>query len=431
MSKSSFPSFAAPPIRHDPRLVRQYMRQTLLRFYGAILLPLAPVMVMMMLLLMYLPKGGTVSWVQLVSGVYMLLLPAIGARSMVLQQLRKFSEEGVTLSEELISARVSRELASPFDIFTSFDLCAEALSGLATGQALGLAGPPAFAHDPFKRIIVLGRSRPFFIFGATEVRLCGEEGQGVRIRVRRILSAQCLCMQTGGALRAVEAVTTQLQASLARRRRAQDAVLGEQAAEREALQARLSALQAQVEPHFLFNTLANLKYLMRTDTSAALEMLDHLIGYLQNALPDMRSISSTLGREIDLARAYLSLMQIRMGQRLRFFIDVPEGLRALPMPPAMLISLVENALRHGLQGLPHPGSLRIGAVLQSGTLEVTVHDDGAGLGGSTGHGHGVGLSNIHARLALLYGDAATLQVLQAQPRGVTAIVRLPVSSGAI
>ena len=294
---------------------------------------------------------------------------ALGVNGMVRQQLRVFADEGVVLTEELISARVTRELSSPFDIFTTFDLCAEALSGLATGQALGLAGPPAFAHDPFDRIILLGRARPFRLFGATEVRLFAAPGEGVhgvRIRVRRILSGDFLVMQKGGALRAVEAVTAQLQAGLARRKAALDAVLREQAAERAALQAKLSALQAQVEPHFLFNTLANLKYLMRTEPAAALTMLDHLTDYLHSALPDLRAVSSTVGRELDLAQAYLSIMQIRMGERLRFAIEASDAVRALPMPPAMLISLLENAVKHGLEGWPHPGTVRIEACWKTG-----------------------------------------------------------------
>jgi hypothetical protein len=147
-------------------------------------------------------------------------MPLLSVHGMVRQQLRVFAEEGAVLTGELISARVTRELTSPFDIFTSFDLCAEALSGLATGQALGLAGPPAFAHDPFDRIILPGGARPFRLFGATEVRLWAAPGQGghdVKIRVRRILSGDFLMMQKGGALRSVEAVTAQLQAGLARR----------------------------------------------------------------------------------------------------------------------------------------------------------------------------------------------------------------------
>lgn len=420
--------FSATPVCHDPRLVRRYLGQTCLRLYGLIL-PLFVILLLLLLILaayqVYRGSAGR-ALLDLAYGMFALLLPLALANSMVRQQLDKFADEGVSLSEELISHQVSRELLSPFDIFSSFDLCAEALSGLGTGQALCLPGPPAFAHDPFKRIIVLGRLRPFRLFGATEVRLWAEE-DGVRIRVRRILSADVLLMQTGGALRAVVAVTAQLQSCLLRRQRAQEAAVREQLVERNALQARLSALQAQVEPHFLFNTLANLKYLQRTDTLAAQQMLDHLIGYLQNALPDMRAVSSTVGRELDLARDYLSIMQIRMGERLHFAIEAADDLRAVPMPPAMLISLVENALRHGLQGLPRPGSVRIRAGLEEGSLRVDVCDDGAGFNDSATHGHGLGLSNIQSRLALLYGDKAALEVLPQEPFGVLAILRLPLA----
>jgi hypothetical protein len=418
------------PVEHDPRLVRLYLKQTLLRFCGGLcLLPMVIVAVGLALLMLHMPVGDGRHWWQLALPVLpALLAPLLAVNGMVRQQLRVFAEEGVLLTEELISARVTRELSSPFDIFTSFDLCAEALSGLATGQALGLAGPPAFAHDPFERIILLGRARPFRLFGATEVRLWAEPGQGahgVKIRVRRILSGDFLMMQKGGALRSVEAVTVQLQAGLARRKAALDAAARGQAAERAALQAKLSALQAQVEPHFLFNTLANLKYLMRTEPAVALTMLDHLTDYLHSALPDLRAVSSTVGRELDLAQAYLSIMQIRMGKRLRFTIEASDAVRALPMPPAMLISLVENALKHGLEGWPHPGTVRIEVALEDGMLALRVHDDGAGFGGSAAQGAGLGLSNIHARLALLYQGAAALEVMAGEHGGVTAVLRMP------
>lgn len=335
------PSFVPlpDPVAHDPRLVRLYLKQTLLRFCGGLcLLPMVIVAVGLALLMLHMPVRDGRHWWQLALPVLpALLMPLLAVNGMVRQQLRVFADEGVLLTEELISARVTRELSSPFDIFTSFDLCAEALSGLATGQALGLAGPPAFAHDPFERIILLGRARPFRLFGATEVRLWAEPGQGahgVKIRVRRILSGDFLMMQKGGALRSVEAVTAQLQAGLARRKAALDAAARGQAAERAALQAKLSALQAQVEPHFLFNTLANLKYLMRTEPAAALTMLDHLTDYLHSALPDLRAVSSTVGRELGLAQAYLSIMQIRMGERLRFTIEAGDAVRALPTPCA-------------------------------------------------------------------------------------------------
>lgn len=428
---ATFSSPPSVPAVHDAQLARRYLWQTMLRFCGGMmLLPMVIVGGGVVMLLLHVPPGaGRPWWVVALPVLIPVLMPVLVVNGMVRQQLRAFSAEGVALTDELISARVTRELPSPFDIFTSFDLCAEALSGLASGQALGLAGPPAFAHDPFGRVITLGRRRPFCLFGATEVRLWAEPGKGVHIRVRRIVSGDFLVMQKGGALRAVEAVTAQLQASLARRVRALDAAVRGQAAEKAALQARLSALQAQVEPHFLFNTLANLQYLMRTDAAAAQAMLEHLTDYLHSALPDLRAVSSTVGRELHLAQAYLSIMRIRMGERLHFAIDAPQSVRALPMPPAMLISLVENALKHGLEGWPHPGMVHIAASVDAGMLAVRVMDDGAGFGGSAAQGAGLGLSNIRSRLDLLYDGAATLDVTAGEKGGVSAELRMPLPPG--
>ena len=114
------------------------------------------------------------------------------------------------------------------------------------------------------------------------------------------------------------------------------------------IEARLQALAAQVEPHFLFNTLAHVKRLYRTDPALARQMLDAFRAYLRSALPQMRETGLTLGREIDLARAYLDVQQIRMGRRLKVSVDAPQSLRRHPFPSMMLISLVENAIKHGL-----------------------------------------------------------------------------------
>ncbi|KAB8045115.1 sensor histidine kinase [Janthinobacterium aquaticum] len=419
--------YATEPIVHDRRLVRLYLQQSMLRFYACFLPFMAILAALWLTLLGQLLSGATQNWAPLCFGLPALLAPALGCKGMVRAQLQKFSDEGRSLTEELVSPRIVRELASPFDIFTTFDLCAEALSSLATGHALGLSGPPAFAHDPFRRTIVLGSQRPFRLFGGTEVRLQAGAGESVHITIRRIASGDFLRFQTGSALRAVEAVVTQLQASITRRQRALDTASRAQAAERSALQARLSALQAQVEPHFLFNTLANLKYLVRTDGKEALRMLDHLIAYLQNAMPDMRSVSSTVGRELALAHDYLSLMQIRMGQRLQFEVAAPASLDAVPMPPAMLISLVENALKHGLALLQQAGMVHIAAALEDQVLVLRVRDNGAGLAGSATHGEGTGLANIHARLALLYNGKASLTVMACAPSGTEAVLRLPVA----
>src|SRR4029077_12107813 len=114
------------------------------------------------------------------------------------------------------------------------------------------------------------------------------------------------------------------------------------------LEAKLQLMQAQVEPHFLFNTLANVQHLVETDPPAATRMLDSLIHYLRAALPQMRESGTNLGRELDMARAFLEINRVRMGKRLDFAIDVPDTLKSRAFPPMMLISLVENAVKHGV-----------------------------------------------------------------------------------
>ncbi|NVE01709.1 sensor histidine kinase [Massilia sp. BJB1822] len=172
-----------------------------------------------------------------------------------------------------------------------------------------------------------------------------------------------------------------------------------------ALSAELKALQAQVEPHFLYNTLANTRYLARHDPQKAVQMLDHLIAYLHSALPDMRSHASTLARECELAEHYLALMAIRFGERLSFQVTYPSTLGASEMPPLLLMSLVENAIRHGVE--PQPGAVHVEvAALAAGPhLQIMVSDNGAGLE-ATAMGSGVGLRNLRERLAAHYSGKA-------------------------
>lgn len=195
-----------------------------------------------------------------------------------------------------------------------------------------------------------------------------------------------------------------------------------------ALAAELKALQAQVEPHFLYNTLANTRYLVRHEPQRAVEMLEHLIAYLHSALPDMRSQTSTLGREFELADHYLALMAIRFGARLRYHLDCPSGLAAVSMPPLLLMTLVENAVRHGVE--PKPGSVRIAvtAARREDVLTIVVADDGAGIG-ETKLGSGVGLRNLGQRLQALYGTHAGF-VLRRTDEGMTeAVLTLPALAG--
>ncbi|HUP97577.1 MAG TPA: histidine kinase [Usitatibacter sp.] len=191
---------------------------------------------------------------------------------------------------------------------------------------------------------------------------------------------------------------------------------------RQSVQAELKLLQAQVEPHFLFNTLANVRYLVQTGSPDALAMLDHLIHYLRTALPEIRSEGSTLGREAELARAYLEIMRLRMGGALEVAIDVPEDLARTPFPPLMVMTLVENAIKHGVAPMGR-GRIAIRARSTEGRLRVEVADDGRGLAEPIGRG--VGLANVRERLTALFGPEARLELEGAEAGGTVAAIEVP------
>lgn len=188
--------------------------------------------------------------------------------------------------------------------------------------------------------------------------------------------------------------------------------------------AQLQLLQAQIEPHFLFNTLANIRRLLRTEPAAGVATIDSLRTYLQAALPQVRRTSSTLGDEFDLLQAYLQLFKVRMGARLRYRLDIARGLRALPYPPMLLVTLAENAIKHGLAPSDLGGTIRVSARRESDGLAVEVADDGVGFGGAAG-GTGVGLVNIRRQLAARYGETASLRLSSTPGGGVTARIVTP------
>jgi signal transduction histidine kinase len=203
----------------------------------------------------------------------------------------------------------------------------------------------------------------------------------------------------------------------------------EEGLRRQLAEAQLMAMQAQVEPHFLFNTLASVEFLIETDPPRAAHMQRNLIAYLRAALPQMRAASSRLGRELDQCRAYLEILKVRMDERLEYSIEAPAGLHSADFPPLMLQSLVENAVRHGLEPKPEGGRLDIRASIEDGRLQVVVSDTGNGLQSAGQGGTGLGLANLRARLAALYGPAGEL-ILAARPGGgVLASVRVPYRTG--
>jgi hypothetical protein len=188
-------------------------------------------------------------------------------------------------------------------------------------------------------------------------------------------------------------------------------------------QARLQSLRAYIEPHFLFNTLANVHELYRTEPERGRAMLANFIAYVRAALPRMRDAETTLRQDVELARAYLGVLQVRMGARLRVRIDVPDAVAAMPFPPLALSTLTENAIKHGLNPMPEGGAIEISASVANGRLTVCVADTGAGLLRQSGTGGG--LANLRARLAGLYGGAASLKLEANLPRGIRATISVP------
>jgi hypothetical protein len=209
------------------------------------------------------------------------------------------------------------------------------------------------------------------------------------------------------------------------RAQAATATAAEEGLKRQLAEAQLKMMQAQVEPHFLFNTLASVDFLIETDPPRASRMQKNLIAYLRSALPQMREGSTTLGKEIGLCRAYLEILKVRMDDRLQTAVNVPQGLASAQFPPMILQSLVENAIKHGLEPKGDGGSLTISADVANGNLRVTVADTGLGFGAGSRPGTGVGLANVRERLAALYGGRARLTVDANTPSGTIATIEVP------
>ena len=226
-----------------------------------------------------------------------------------------------------------------------------------------------------------------------------------------------------------DAVTRALARRVAERRRREQQAAAQTATDKELAQAKLNLLHAQVEPHFLYNTLASAQALTRTEPAQADRMLGHLIQYLRHSLPSAEETLSTLGEELERARAYLEILKIRMGARLELKIEVPDALRAVRLPPMMLQTLVENAIKHGLEPKPGGGTVWIFARRDDGSVAITVADDGQGFG-PTGGGTGIGLKNVRERLQLVYGPRASLAVVANVPDGVAATITVPAQQAA-
>ena len=203
----------------------------------------------------------------------------------------------------------------------------------------------------------------------------------------------------------------------------------------QASEAQLKLLETQLEPHMLFNTLANLRMLIGTDPARAQEMLDRMIGYLRATLSASRSTQHPLENEFERLRDYLELMAVRMGPRLAYTLDLPDDLRSVPVPPLLLQPLVENAIRHGLEPQVEGGHITVRAHTRpSGSgaqLVLEVTDTGAGLPATlpaAGPGQSFGLAQARERLATLHGTAGALNLISGSAGGTSAVVTFPLTT---
>ena len=193
--------------------------------------------------------------------------------------------------------------------------------------------------------------------------------------------------------------------------------------EKEALEANLRLLQAQIEPHFLFNTLSNILSLIDTDPADGKSMLVDLIHYLRTSLSRTFPDPITLDQEIDMIKAYLNIQKIRMGERLHFKIELPDAVRQHPFPPMLLQPLVENAVKHGLEPKMEGGEIMIKVGEEDEVIRIEISDDGQGF--SSFNKTGVGIGNVRERIKLLYGGKGRLIVEENKPNGVRAVIEVP------
>ncbi len=202
-------------------------------------------------------------------------------------------------------------------------------------------------------------------------------------------------------------------------------------AEREQVTASLLALQAQIEPHFLFNTLGALRSLIRRDAPGAAELLDRMTDFLRAVLPGTRQTRTTLAREADIVEAYLAIMASRLGARLRYRIELDPASVGANVPPLLLQPLVENAIKHGIEPSESGGEVQVRSRIDGGALVLEVRNTGEAFGIQAGSPRPmdgrprVGIENIHARLRALCGSAASLAVGSAADGATLATVRLP------
>jgi Histidine kinase len=299
------------------------------------------------------------------------------------------------------------------------------IMGLFIGGGLTLAEICASGRSPLVTLLLVLSGLLAGAFGGGLLVIPFYDLEWSTVGTRRFLGDIIYWCTIGGGASAIYAFQQRTAVAAASLHRAQ---LDQVALAKQMLEARLQVMRAQIEPHFLFNTLANVKRLCHTDADGGIAMIDNLVRYLRAALPRMREEQSTLAQEVELVQAYLAVLKIRMGSRLTFSIDVPAAIGNQPFPPMMLLTLAENAIKHGLNPSPSGGSIAIRARTMGATVEVRVADSGVGFGAAATGGTGVGLANTRERLSALHGTAAELQFVGNDPNGVVAVLRVPMAA---
>lgn len=344
------------------------------------------------------------------------------------------------LDSAAVANRQRRQIEIPFEAGEAFDLLDAAIRELPRCEEVESARdslqirakikrPKAYGHSLLQRI------NPTNWLGSMRNQIFATVNPGDGVGSVTLLCepeaaawSDWFGVDDGTNLENAEAVTRAITRRVAERRRDEQRAAAQTATEKELTVARLNLLHAQVEPHFLYNTLASAQYLTRSEPAQADKMLGHLIQYLRHSLPSTDEALSTIGDELERTRAYLEIIRIRMGARLALEVDVPDALRAIALPPMMLQTLVENAIKHGLEPKPGGGTVWILARRDGGTVTITVADNGCGFSNATS-GTGIGLKNVRERLRLIYGTDASLSVVANAPEGIAATLTVPAMNG--
>jgi len=372
------------------------------------------------------------------SGGFFVLLGAFVCAFVVVtafSHLRRVRLMSGHLDAAALSNRQRRQIEIPFEAGVAFDMVEAAireLPGIETADSArdSLQVRASIKRfDPYRGDAAPGRIAQFFRTRRNQILMTvtpnGEAGSVTLLcEPERSAWTDGFLVDFGTNLDNAEAIVRSVTRRVAELRRRETASVAQSATEKELTVAKLSLLHAQVEPHFLYNTLASAQLLTRTDPARADEMLGNLIVYLRHSLPRTEDALSTLGEELERARAYLDILKIRMGNRLHLQIDVAQHLHSQPFPPMMLQTLVENAIKHGLESKPGGGTVWILARADERSVAVTVADDGRGFS-AEGGGTGIGLRNVRERLRLAFGSAAAFAIVANFPAGVAATITVP------